>query len=201
MVLTVQAEDAKSVTTRTIGWVSLQPDGSVSVGLSDRAFISPRFHARQFVWNAYNRVVLQYLVPHSPEELQPVANPHLTFHPPVYFHLRANNDSELFAGIADVEIILQQDGHLPWLRFVSKPVGQLPVAGQPRDLARAHNVRVPIPSPDVSIGLAVDFVRPGFDKPTGCVAEQFIDCGRNRLHVHCEVMPAQEPTLAWYHQY
>lgn len=60
----------------TIGWVSLQTDGAISVGLADRAFISPRFHARQFLWNAYNRVTVQYLVPHSPEGLRPVTNPH-----------------------------------------------------------------------------------------------------------------------------
>jgi hypothetical protein len=171
------------------------------VGLSDRAFISPRFHARQFVWNAYNRVVLEYLVPHSPQELQPVTNPHLTFHPPVYFHLRANDDTELFAGIAEVEIILQQDGRCPWLRFVSKPVRQLPVAGPPRNLARTSALRVSIPSVDCSVGLAVDFVPQGLDRPTDSSADEFVDCGKYRLHVHCEILPAQEPTLSWYHQY
>lgn len=59
-----------------IGWESLQPDGSISVGLADRAFMSPRFHARQFLWNAYNRVTIQYLVPHSLERLRSVTNPH-----------------------------------------------------------------------------------------------------------------------------
>ena len=137
---------------RTIGWVSLQPDSSISVGLSDRTFISPRFHARQFVWNACNRVSLQYLVLHSPEELVAVVNPHLSFHPPIYFHLRANQDEELFAGIADAAIMLAQDGHVPWVRFVSRSVDQLAVC-------------------------------------------QF------RLHVRCEVLPAQAATLSWYHQY
>jgi hypothetical protein len=65
----------------TIAWLSVQPDNSVSVGLSDRTFISPRFHARQFLWNVDNRVTVEYLVPHDPDELRPVINPHLTFHP------------------------------------------------------------------------------------------------------------------------
>jgi hypothetical protein len=38
--------------------VGLQPDGSISVGSVDRAFVSPRFHARQFLWNVYNGVTV-----------------------------------------------------------------------------------------------------------------------------------------------
>jgi len=60
----------------TIGWVSLQPDGSISVGSANRGFNSPRFHARQFLWNAHNRVTVQHLVPHGPEGLRPVTNSH-----------------------------------------------------------------------------------------------------------------------------
>ena len=60
----------------TLGWVNLQPDGSISVGLADRAFISPRFHARQFLWNAYKSVTVQYVVPHGLKGLRPVTNLH-----------------------------------------------------------------------------------------------------------------------------
>ncbi|HET9694953.1 MAG TPA: hypothetical protein VFP48_11255 [Steroidobacteraceae bacterium] len=198
MVLMVQAVHQTSP--HTIGWISMQPDGAVSVGLADRTFISPRFHARQFVWNAYNRVSLQYLVPHSPEELLAVVNPHLTFHPPIYFHLRANGDQELFAGIAEVEIMLVQDGHVPWVRFTSRPVAEIPVAASPRVPSRTSVLNVPVESADVSVGLAIDFVRPGVDDPAGSVAEQFVECGQSRLHVRCDLLAAQPPTLAWYHQ-
>jgi hypothetical protein len=51
-------------------------DGSISVGVADRAFISPQFHARQFLWKIYNRVTVQFLVPDSQERLRPVTNPH-----------------------------------------------------------------------------------------------------------------------------
>jgi len=199
MVLIVQA--VQNTSQHMIGWISLQPNGSVSVGLADRTFISPRFHARQLLWNAYNRVSLRYLVPHSPEELRSVVNPHLTFHPPIYFHLRANGDEELFAGIADVEIMLAQDGHVPWVRFASRPVSELAIAVPPRDPNRTSILRVPVRSSDVSIGLAIDFVRPGVNDPAGSVAERFVDCGENRLHVRCDLLAAQAPTLAWYHQY
>jgi hypothetical protein len=199
MVLMIQA--VHNASAHTIGWISLQPDGAVSVGLADRTFITPRFHARQFVWNAYNRVSLQYLVPHSPEELRAVVNPHLTFHPPIYFHLRANGDEELFAGIAEVEIILAQDGFVPWVRFTSRLVAEIPVTAPPRDPARTTMLSVPVQSADVSVGLAVDFVRPGVDESGGAAVEQYIDCGQNRLHVRCDILAAQAPTLAWYHQY
>ena len=185
----------------TIAWVSLQPDGSISVGLADRAFISPQFHARQSVWNAYNRVTVQYLVPHSPNELATVTNPHLTFHPPIYFHLRANNDVELFAGIAEVEIMLSQDGRVPWIRFASKPVRDIPLAQPPRDPDRTRVLHVPLVSPDASVGLSVDFVRPAEDRPSGGLIDEFVDCGQNRLHISCEARAAQQASLAWYHQY
>jgi hypothetical protein len=184
-----------------IAWISLQPDGAISVGLSDRALVSPRFHARQFIWNAYNRVSVRYLVPHSPHELQAVSNPHLTFHPPIYFHLRANKDTELFAGIAEVEIMLAQDGHVPWVRFVSKPVHQMSVAGESRHPQRTRVLKVPIDSADVSVGVAVDFVRQDASRAAGVAAQEFLDCGQNRLHIRCEVIAQQDATLAWYHQY
>jgi hypothetical protein len=199
MVVTISAVTAESE--HTVGWLSLQPSGAVSVGLADRTFISPRFHARQFVWNAYNRVTVQYLIPHSPDELRPVENPHLTFHPPIYFHLRANNDEELFAGIAEVEIMLAQDTRVPWVRFVSRPARDMAVAGTPRDPKSTTVIKVPVESSALSLGLAVDFARPGTQIPSGGLMDHFVDCGENRLHVFCEALEEQQPTLAWYHQY
>jgi hypothetical protein len=181
--------------------MSLQPSGSISVGLADRAFISPRFPARQFLWNAYNRVTVQYVVPESPAELQPVTNPHLTFHSPIYFHLRAKGDQELFAGIAEVEIMLAQDARVRWVRFVSRPVRDMSPAGDPRDPNRTTVIKVPVESPAVSVGLAVDFVRPGVSDRSGGLVDHFIDWGQNRLHLFCEALAEQRPTLAWYHHY
>jgi hypothetical protein len=199
MLVTLNAVSAGSE--HTIGWVSLQVDGSISVGLAYRAFISPRFHARQFLWNAYNRVTVQYLAPQGLEELRPVTNPHLTCHPPIYFHLRANNGQELFAGIGEVEIMLAQDARVPWVRFASRPVREMSPAGVSRDPNRTTVLRIPVESPAVSVGLAVDFVRPGSSDPSGGLMDHFVDCGQNRLHVFCEALAEQQPTLAWYHQY
>src|SRR5690349_11976900 len=131
----IRIDATEPTATRSIAWVSLQPDGSISVGLTDRTYVSPRFRARQFVWNAYNRVVAEYLIPHSSDELHVARNPHLTFHPPIYFHLRANGDEELFAGIADVGLMLTQVNRVPWIRFVSRPITEIAARGIPRGVS------------------------------------------------------------------
>jgi hypothetical protein len=38
-----------------IAWLSFQPDGSISCGLRDRTYVSPRFQDRISLWNVYNR--------------------------------------------------------------------------------------------------------------------------------------------------
>src|SRR3972149_1021589 len=75
-----------------IAWLSFQPDNSISFGLNDRTYISPRFRDRIFIWNAYNRICTIYEVPTDPEALEPVERPHFTYHPDVMFHLKSNND-------------------------------------------------------------------------------------------------------------
>jgi hypothetical protein len=199
MVILVQAVTGRLA--RGIAWVSLQGDGGISVGLSDRTFISPRFHARQFIWSLYNRVTVQYLVPQDRSGLVAVRNPHLTFHPPVYFHLRANNDEELFAGIADVGLMLDQDGRVPWIRFVSRPVRDMTSAAAPRDLSGSGILTVEPPSADCSIGLGVDFVRDGDSARHDRLLDHYADCAGRRIHIFCETLPGQRATLSWYHQY
>src|SRR5262249_17570290 len=111
-----------------IAWVSFQPDGSISFGLNDRTYISPKFRARHFVWNAYNRVRIHYEVPSDQSSLEAVQNPYFTFHPAVWFHLKADGprgDEALFEAIADVALVLQQKSEMPWLRSVSGRVASL----------------------------------------------------------------------------
>jgi hypothetical protein len=185
---------------RSVGWVSLQPDGAVSVGLSDRTFVAPSFRARDFLWNAYNRVTLEYRVAHDPVGLEPVLNPHLTFHPPIYFHLRENGKDELWAGIADVAIMLEQDGRVPWVRFVSKPFTELNPASPPRDASRTTIQKVSVPSTDCSIGLGIDFApRPG-EAPPEWVTRNLVGATAGvGIDIHTCILPPQIPTLAWLH--
>jgi hypothetical protein len=185
---------------RAVGWVSQQPDGSVSVGLSDRTFVAPNFRARNFVWNAYNRVPLEYAVSHDPQALEPVSNPHLTFHPPIYFHLRENGRDELWAGIADVAIMLEQEGRVPWVRFVSKPFKELKAPNAPRDPARTTIRRVRVPIEDCSIGLAIDFERRPGEPPPEWVTRNLVGATAGvGIDIHTCVLAPQISTLAWFH--
>lgn len=58
-----------------INWISLAPNGDISVGLSDRAFIARDFDAKQFVCSAFNRIREAYLVPDDPRAARPSSNP------------------------------------------------------------------------------------------------------------------------------
>lgn len=191
---------AEAIQPRSVGWISLQPDGSISVGLRDRAFVSPTFRARNFVWNPYNRVTLEYMVAHTPDALRPVPNPHLTFHPPIYFHLRANDQEELFAGIAEPRLMLHDVETVPWLRFVSRPVYDLGAATAPRDPDQTSIENVRVASADRSIGLGIDFVRATQNQIPDVLLSRCFDCGEHRIHVFLESLPPQLPTLVWYHQ-
>jgi hypothetical protein len=120
MVITLCAECEGKIL--RIGWVSLQPDGSVSVGLNDRALIVRHFEEKQFLWNVFNRITVEYFVPDDPLASRSVAQPHLTFHPPHWFHLTGGPKRKLFEGIADIELAVRQQGTVPWVRFISKPL-------------------------------------------------------------------------------
>lgn len=184
-----------------IGWLSLQPDGSVSVGLADRTFISPEFEAQQFVWSAFNRTTLQYLVKSDPTLLRAVRSPHLSFHPPGWFHFKGNGQKTLFEGIADLQMMLKQDGNVPWVRFVSKRVCELPSAGLPRKLDRVKIINIKPASDQCSIGLALDFIALGTtSKDSSGVVSEVIPWRTYSLHLHAVELPAQIATLSWYHQ-
>jgi len=186
---------------RRIGWISLQPDGSVSVGLNDRAFVSPDFNAKNFVWSAFNREKLQYLVPTLRDGLKGIRNPHLTFHPPHWFHLRETSGKRLFEGIGDLGLMLKQDGIVPWIRFVSKQVSKLNVSAMPRHPQRTSTITTRPDTEDCSIGLGVDFIRTDIAPQTdNLLSSNFIDYGEFRLHISTIMLPTQIATLSWYHQ-
>lgn len=196
----VQVNAAFGNSERSVGWVSFQPDGAISVGLSDRTFVAPNFRSRNFVWNAYNRVTLDYVVANDPAALEPVLNPHLTFHPPIYFHLRQNGKDELWAGIADVAIMLQQEGRVPWVRHVSKPFAELKSASAPRDPSKTDVKTINLQTSDCSIGLGLDFVRREGESPPEWVTRNLSGAtGGVGIDIHVCSVPAQDSTLVWLH--
>ncbi len=161
---------------RRIGWISLQPNGSVSVGLNDRAFVSPDFKAQNFVWSVYNRETIQYLVQSDPATLRPVPQPHLSFHPPHWFHLRGNGGKKLFEGIGDLPL--------------------------PRNPERTRTISIPLSTADCSIGLAVDFLRANLDPPHAeeLLVSEAIEWQGYKLLISAVTLAPQIATLSWFHQ-
>ena len=143
---------------------------------------------------------MEYVVVHDPSTLEPVLNPHLTFHPPLYFHVRENGEDELWAGIADVAIMLEQDGRVPWVRFVSKPFTELNAVGPPRDPARTTIQRVALSSGDCSIGLGIDFARLEGVAPPEWVTRSLVGATAGvDIDIRTCILEPQVSTLAWLH--
>lgn len=190
-----------------VGWVSFQPDGSISVGLKDRAYVSPKLRERQFLWNAYNRLTIEYVVPSDPKSLLPVQNPHFTFHPDVMFHLKSNvdrkrKDESIFEGIADVGIVLQQQGEMPWIRATSAPLDELSPSGPPRnDVSETAELatHAPIFMPRSSTRIEIDFIKPG--DVVECRDESTWEFAWQKVGLRIKVghVAPQIATLSWFH--
>ena len=192
-----------------IVWLSFQPDGSISCGLRDRTYVSPRFRDRISIWNVYNRVGIERLVANDPNGLQPVHGAHITFHPPLQFHFkgrhdRSRHDEDLFQGIAEVRIMLAQQAEVPWLRVTSKDLSQLPQAGTSRpDRIDSEELIYTVPAPIVAASalIEIDFIRESdvFQDQHGPPWEfRWHEVG---LRVRPRVIPPQIATLSWFHFY
>ena len=182
--------------------MSLQPDQSISFGLSDKTFISPKFKIVSDVWNAYNRVGIEFLVASETNSLERVVNPHFTYHPALQFHLKdrlANNT--LFRGIADVGIVLEQQGMMPWIRAISAPIGKL----KHGDIhSNSHNVEewtTNAPSEDVSVGISLNFIKPENATVQKESGRWFVVWGSVALQCEVSICEPQIPTLSWFYSY
>lgn len=184
-----------------IGWLSLQPDGSISVGLVDSALILRDFEAKAFVWSAFNRVTTEFLAPDDTAATKRVYNPHMTFHPPHWLHLTEQKGSaskrKPFEAIADIELAVRQQGIVPWVRFTSKSIAKITATAKDQ---KRQGIEVAA-DPSDSIRLAVDFVAQGdtsVDPALG--ASTWFDHGPYRVRVSVKVAPAQSASIGWIHQ-
>jgi hypothetical protein len=192
-----------------IAWLSFQPDGSISCGLRDRTYVSPRFRDRIGLWNAYNRVGIEYLVANTPNALESVDGAHITFHPPLRFHFkgrhdRSQHDEDIFQGIAEVGIMLAQQAEVPWLRMVSKSLSQLPQAGASRpDRIDSEELVFTVPAPMIAASalIEIDFIRESDihqDQPGPPWEFRWHEVG---LRVRPRIIAPQIATLSWFHFY
>jgi hypothetical protein len=186
-----------------LAWLSLQPDGSISFGLNDRSFVSPRFKERISVWNAYNRVGIAYLLESQPEALTPVQNPHFTFHPPMLFHLKDDGAAanSLFRGIANVGLALDQDGEMPWLRAVTSQLALLSGGGIRPDNVATNEIGIASIDEKCSMYVEVDFVNIGDFRLTNYSNHCFIPWGDVAIRVSIHLSVPRAATLSWFHFY
>lgn len=192
-----------------IAWLSFQPDGSISCGLRDRTYIAPHTRQRIGIWNAYNRIGIKYVVPTDPSTLLPVENPHFTFHPPATFHLKSHDassskDEDLFNGIADIDITLQQQTEMPWLRLTSQLLVNLPEAGTPRsDGVNNEELLYTVPAilPAASATVEIDFVRRGDIRVDSSASPWDFAWHNVGLRIRTGFTEPQIATLSWFHFY
>jgi hypothetical protein len=182
-----------------VAWLSLQPDGSISFGLNDRTYISRRFHAHIGFWNAYNRVAIEYVNPSDPGSLEPVVNPHFTFHPAALFHLRANGDDEIFRGHCDVGIVLELDGVMPWIRAVSAPLTSLKYGPPRADAIDTEEWTFNSIGADLSSVIAVDLVKPTALGANESFSTRSIVWRGVGVRVTVSLTWPQMATLSWFH--
>jgi hypothetical protein len=185
-----------------VAWLSFQPDGAVSFGLNDRTFVSPRLRARIGLFNAYNRVSAEFTVRPTAAGLDPIQNPHFTYHPTALFHLTADKDEEVFSGTADTTVIFSQQPELQWIRAISKRVGDLNVAGTRSDSIDTEAWVIPSDTSDISIRIAVDLMKPAPLATDNSVAMvKLVIWKEVMVRIAIDTIPAACPTLSWFHEY
>ena len=185
-----------------VGWLSLQADHSISFGLSDKTFISPKFKFVSQIWNAYNRIGIEFLIASSASGLERVANPHFTYHPALQFHLKDKSaESTLFKGIADVGIVLEQEGVMPWIRAVSAPIGKLKNGSARSGSKDVEEWVTPATSEEHSVQISLDFVKPQDALEHQNVGVWFIKWGAVAVRCKVSFCQPQIPTLSWFYSY
>ncbi len=189
---------------KKVGWLSLQDDGSVSFGLSDKTFVSPRQKFVSGIWNAYNRIGIDFLV--ESKLLDGVRNPHFTFHPPLKFHLKDQYSEKgaattIFSGIADVGIVLGQQNQLPWIRAISNPIPKMS-----EHKLRSGNLGVELFSIDsegesASVKIEIDILDSNATLKNGERDCWLVKWGQFSYRCKMSLCAPQISTLAWYYEY
>ena len=183
---------------RNFLWCGFAADGSISIGFSDRSFIVPGFAEELYLGDRAHRSEIDLTQRHGVEA---ITNPHFTFHPPGYVHLRANNQEELFAGVLMVDMIVNQDGHFPWVRFVSSPVHELSLYRGGREGEGDELLMISASSSQQSIEMAVDIVKPGVRLgEENVIFETTIRWAGRDVRLRAKARDGTPSTFQWNHQ-
>lgn len=182
-------------TSRALAWVSLVDDGAISVGLSDSTFAAPALASDIELNGVVHRQAVDLAVKHRAKAIR---NPHFTFHPSARYHLHANGEDTLFCGLLMVDLVVQAEGRLPWIRVVSKVVADLKPFKGGRPGQKVEIVQLPLPSEACSVQLAVDFIR---QIPDGGSPSAFhVEWGGRVVELTATHVEPQSATLWWNHE-
>ena len=140
---------------------------------------------------------------------KPVDGAHITFHPPQEMHFkgqrdRSQHDEDIFKGIAQVGIMLDQQEEVPWLRVTSKDLAHLPQAGPSRaDQIDSEELVYTVPAPMIAASalVEIDFIRESdVDQDRAGPPWEFRwhEVG---LRIRPRVVSPQIATLSWFHFY
>lgn len=184
----------------SLAWISLQDDGSVSLGLSDRFFTTIPIDGKNFLFNYYNRVTTEFILFDDKSPKSTLKSPHITFHPSIYFHLTDDTKKERWAGIADVDLILLQEPVFSWIRLVTRPINQLPRFTPRKNNLKDLHITTKLSNGDISLGLGVDIVSKNLNFSDEHLIDQF-EWRSRKFIVFTKLLPKQKPTIAWYHQH
>ena len=185
-----------------LSWVSFQPDGSISYGLSHKTFISPKLKARYFSWNLSKRIRLQDQISTDPTELELVHNPLFTYQPHKHwFHLKANNmteGQELFGAIVDMDFTLRQQSQMRWIKAVSAPFAGMPTQDFRSAEGPVEDLVMFVPDEYLSACIELTFEKPSagelpWDQATWCIVWHSV-----ALRITLSFMGPRIPTLTWF---
>lgn len=183
---------------KSILWISFQEDESISAGFLDKTFLVPGFVSEIEIGERVHqgRVDLE-----SKYDKKSITNPHFTFHPPMWVHLHANKE-KLFSGVLGVDMIVEADGRMPWIYFVTNPICDLKMHKWGRDGHEPEILKLTVPSDKISLGVRIDFVS---KHESTLVGQKYIDSRNIEWHgrvlqISSEILPAQKSIVRWNHQ-
>ncbi|HEV2545908.1 MAG TPA: hypothetical protein VGU20_01085 [Stellaceae bacterium] len=159
---------------RSLAWISFQKDGSISVGFADNSIS-----------------VQDTQQANAPRTL---VNPHFTFHPPAWWHLRSEGEEAMWRGLVWTKHLPDADCS-PWLRFVSKPVNDLPIFKRVSHGKQAGIWALPV-SESCSVGLMVDFVN-SVPSAANDATAKFMPWHDVTLRFRARPLPPQQSALGY----
>lgn len=180
---------------RSFAWISLLDDGSVSIGFLDKNFAVPALGSEIEVDGIMYQQVIDLEASCGKEA---ISNPHFTFHPAAYYHLRANRKKELFAGLLMVDLVVESEGVLPWIRLVSNPVKRLEKFIAAPSGRRVEIFRLQLENEEPSIAIEVDFVNESA-QTNSFARDLYLNWFDRIIRIRIFHVDPQKATLWWNH--